>query len=81
METILSPTVKPGKYNVICKYVSYANKLIKDIDVVAGETVTVNFSMEEPQGDTLGEVTITATLNKENVNYTICDAKKQCIRK
>ena len=24
-------SVKPGKYNVICKYVSYANKLIKDI--------------------------------------------------
>ena len=61
-------SVKPGKYNVICKYVSYANKLIKDIDVLAGETTVVNFSMEEPQGDTLGEVTITATLNKENVN-------------
>ena len=64
--TVLS--VKPGVYNVICKYVSYANKLIKDVTVNAGETVTVNFSMEEPQGDTLKEVTITATLNKENVN-------------
>jgi hypothetical protein len=27
--TVLS--VKPGVYNVICKYVSYANKLIKDV--------------------------------------------------
>jgi len=64
--TIIS--VKPGTYNVVCKYVSYANKVIKDVKVGSGESVTVNFSMEEPLGDTLREVTITATLNKENVN-------------
>ncbi len=66
-----SISVEPGMYSVICKYVSYSNKVIKDIEVKAGDVINVSFSMEEPKGDTLGEVTITATMSKENTNAVL----------
>lgn len=67
--------IKPGKYNVVCKYASYADKRILNIDIQANETFTLNFSLEEPKADTLKEITITARLNRESA-VTLVNAQK-----
>lgn len=61
-------SLAPGTYTILCKYISYADKKIGGIEVKAGDVTNVNISLEEPVGDTLTTVVITATLNKENTN-------------
>ncbi|MCD6065176.1 MAG: TonB-dependent receptor [Bacteroidetes bacterium] len=67
--------VKPGTYNVVCKFVSYANKVVTGVVVKPGETLHLDFSMQEPVGDTLTVVTISATRLKDN-NSAFYDMQK-----
>ena len=60
--------VPPGVYTVVCRYVSYADKKVQGVMVKPSEVTTINFSLEEPKGDTLMEVVIAATLERENTN-------------
>jgi len=60
--------IQPGTYTVVCRFISYANKAIGGIIVKPGEVTHVNFSLDEPTGDTLTIVTVTATLDKENIS-------------
>jgi len=60
--------IKTGTYVVLCRFISYANKAVAGITVKAGEVTTVNFALDEPTGDTLSLVTVTATLEKENTS-------------
>ena len=38
--------VAPGKYNLICQYVSYQAKKITDVEVKAGQTTEVNIALD-----------------------------------
>ncbi len=60
--------LKAGTYTLVCKYVSYSNKVIKNVEVKEGDITYMNISLEEPSGDTLTTVTITATLDRENTS-------------
>ncbi|MEO6168136.1 MAG: TonB-dependent receptor [Chitinophagales bacterium] len=59
--------LEPGKYNLLVTYVSYSTKLIKDIDVKAGQVTTMQVSLESNANE-LEEVVVTSTFSKENVN-------------
>ncbi len=60
--------LKAGTYNILCRYVSYADKRFVGITLKENEVLTLNISLAEPVGDTLATVTVTATINKENNN-------------
>lgn len=61
-------SVKPGTYTLVCRFISYANKVIGPVNVKENETSHVNFSMAEPTGDTLSVITVTSSLDKENTS-------------
>lgn len=57
-----SISIAPGVYTLRITYISYARKVITDVQVKAGEVTTVNTSLDqETQG--LGEITVTAGFN------------------
>lgn len=60
--------VTPGTYTITCKFISYVTKQIKDVKVNSGDATIVNFSLDEPKSDTLNEIVVVATLNRENTN-------------
>lgn len=55
--------VEPGSYTLVASYISYNRKRITEVVVVAGQTTRVDFTLE-PEALDLGEVTVTATVNK-----------------
>ncbi len=57
--------LQAGTYTLICRYVSYADKKIANVLVKENEVTQVNISLQEPVGDTLVTVEITATYNHE----------------
>lgn len=60
-----SISIKPGVYTLRISYISYAPKVITDVQVSAGEVTKVNTSLEsETQG--LGEITVTAGVNSNS---------------
>ncbi len=58
--------VQPGTYTLICRFISYANKAITGVVVNAGDVTYVNVSLDEPKSDTLTEITVTTSYNKES---------------
>ncbi|MBK6328984.1 MAG: carboxypeptidase-like regulatory domain-containing protein [Bacteroidetes bacterium] len=66
--------IELGKYNLEVSYVSYEKKLITDIIIKDDNIVTVNVSMAKaPKG--MKEVTIKATLKKENLSSLLVQQK------
>ncbi len=61
-------SIKPGTYTVVCRFISYANKAIGPVTVKENEVTNLNFSLAEPTGDTLTIVTVTGSLDKENIS-------------
>jgi outer membrane receptor protein involved in Fe transport len=55
----------PGNYTVTVTYISYAQKNITDVAVNAGETTTLNVSLQE-QTVNLDEVTVTASASQSS---------------
>ncbi|MCD6065444.1 MAG: hypothetical protein K0S33_270 [Bacteroidetes bacterium] len=43
-------SLQPGTYKVVCQYLSYSNKTL-EIEVKAGETLSLQINMEEPAID------------------------------
>ncbi len=63
--------VAPGKYNLVCKLISYNTKTITDVIVKEGEPTILTISMGTASTE-LGVVEVTATISKEtNSNLTM----------
>ncbi len=60
--------LKPGKYNVVCSYITYESKKFVDVVIKANDVTTFNITLEQSSSATLGEVVIQAEMNKENTN-------------
>ncbi|MBN8702831.1 MAG: outer membrane beta-barrel protein [Bacteroidetes bacterium] len=59
--------LQEGTYTIVVKFISYNVKVIKGISVKNGQPTIVDVTIEESSTD-LGEVVVTATMNKESVN-------------
>jgi len=55
-----------GKYTLVYQYVGYTNKEIPNVEVTDGKVTTLNAILEEAGGQTLQQVEIKSTVNKEN---------------
>ncbi len=66
-----------GTYSVLCKLISYKDKVIENVVVKSGEPTEVNFTMEEPTGTNLNEVVIVGDLNRENLNTIFIEQKNR----
>lgn len=66
--------VDTGTCTVLCRYISYNTKIIKDVVVTAGQTIVVNMNLE-PATESLKEVVITATLSRESTNTMLIQQK------
>ena len=60
--------LKPGKYNIVCSYITYEGKKFVDVVIKANDVTTFNITLEQSSSATLGEVVIQAEMNKENTN-------------
>ncbi len=59
--------LQPGKYHLLVSYVSYNSKIIRDVEVKAGEVTTLQVALESNANE-LEEVVVTSSFSKENVN-------------
>ena len=67
-------SVPPGNYTIVFSYVSYAKKVIKDVEIKPKETSFINPVLEESKND-LTEVVITAQVKKESANAMLIQQK------
>ncbi len=67
--------LKPGNYNLILSYVSYEKKILKGVEVKAGEVTNVNISIEASQKQ-LNEVVVQAEMRRENASALLLTQKK-----
>ncbi len=67
-----------GKYTIEVSYISYSTKKITDIEVKANSTTNLNVVMEEG-GQTLNQVTITASFRQESVNALYAQQKNSSV--
>jgi TonB-dependent receptor len=66
-----------GTYSVLCKLISYKDKVIENVVLKSGEPMEVNFTMEEPTGTNLNEIVIVGDLNRENLNTIFIEQKNR----
>lgn len=60
--------LKPGKYTLEIRYISYQTKSIADIEVKAGTVTTMDVALSEAASQTLGEVVVKSSFRQETVN-------------
>ena len=60
--------LKPGKYNIVCSYVTYESKKFIGVEIKTNEVETFNITLEQSSSATYSEVVIQAEMNKENTN-------------
>ncbi|MFM8565355.1 MAG: carboxypeptidase regulatory-like domain-containing protein [Bacteroidota bacterium] len=70
-----SLSLAPGTYTVVVKSFGFANKAITGVTVRAASETTLNITMELSKGESLEEVTITASAVRENVNALLIQQK------
>ena len=75
LEGDFSISVAPGNYTVVFSFLGYQSLEVAVV-VKAGETVTVNRTLEAAQGVALDEVKVTATTSKEKTSALIIEQKK-----
>ncbi len=66
--------VKPGTYNVVFSYVSYAKKTLQGVVINAGKTETYNVSLKATQKE-LNEVVVQAELKRESAATLLVQQK------
>lgn len=66
--------IKPGTYNVLLSYVSYAKKTLQGIVIAAGKTETINVSLKATQKE-LNEVVVQAELKRESAATLLVQQK------
>ncbi len=59
--------LEPGSYHLLVSYVSYYSKIIRDVEVKAGEVTMLQVALESNANE-LEEVVVTSSYSKENVN-------------
>ena len=57
--------IASGTYSLICTYVGYTSKTVSNIEVTAGQTVTINFNLQ-PESRKTDEVVIEARRINDN---------------
>lgn len=70
-----SLSLAPGTYTIVVKSFGFANKAITGVAVRAGGETSLNITMELSKGESLEEVTITASAVRENVNALLIQQK------
>lgn len=66
--------LKPGKYNIKVSYVSYAPKVIQNVNVENGKTVSIDIELES-NAVSLGDITVTAVRRTNTEISMITDIK------
>jgi outer membrane receptor protein involved in Fe transport len=69
--------IPDGKYNVLCKLISYKDKVIENVELSANSSVNLNFTMEEPSGTNLNEIVVVGDMNRENMNTILIEQKNR----
>lgn len=59
--------LKPGKYKVVAKYVGFESTTLENVEVVAGQTNTLNIVLFEKQ-KVLKDITIKGKVKRDNVS-------------
>ncbi|MFM7328870.1 MAG: outer membrane beta-barrel protein [Bacteroidota bacterium] len=67
-------SLKPGRYNVVVKYVSYKDQIIPDVEVGSGKRTTLAISLVEDVAE-LAEVVVTAVREISNDISLVKDIK------
>jgi TonB-dependent receptor len=57
----------PGTYTLLVRYVGYSTKSISEVEVKANEVTSLSVVLEASAGNSLNEVTVTATYKRESV--------------
>jgi TonB-dependent receptor len=60
--------LKPGKYTIVCSYITYENKKFLGVVINANDVTSFNITLEQSSAATTGEVLIQAEMNRENTN-------------
>lgn len=60
--------LKPGKYNILCSYITYESKKFIDVVIKPNEVINFNITLEQSSSATFSEVVIQGEMNKENTN-------------
>lgn len=72
---LYSLSLAPGTYTIVVKSFGFSNKAITGVVVRAGSETALNITMELSKGESLDEVTITASAVRENVNALFIQQK------
>ncbi|MEY4649979.1 MAG: hypothetical protein RJA06_52 [Bacteroidota bacterium] len=72
---LYSLSLAPGTYTIVVKSFGFSNKAITGVVVRAGSETSLNITMELSKGESLDEVTITASAVRENVNALFIQQK------
>ena len=72
---LYSLSLAPGTYTIVVKSFGFANKASSGVVVRAGAEASLNITMELSKGESLEEVTITASAVRENVNALLIQQK------
>jgi TonB-dependent receptor len=72
---LYSLSLAPGTYTIVVKSFGFSNKAITGVVVRAGSETSLNITMELSKGESLDEVTITASAVRENVNALLIQQK------
>jgi TonB-dependent receptor len=71
--TILN--LEPGKYNLVCQYISFANDTIKGVVVQADEVTVLDFNLGS-SSISIAEFVVEAKANKASENFMLTMQKK-----
>ncbi len=68
--------VTPGIYTFTFSFIGYKTVEIENIEVVAGETITLNQTLSASEGVSLNEININASNKKESESILLAEQKK-----
>lgn len=70
----------PGKYTLLVSYVGYDSKNIADVEIIKGETTTLNITLSPAKNSNLTAVVVTSTsAKKENLNALLVTRKNASV--
>ncbi len=67
--------LQPGSYNVQVSFISYKTKLVENVNVISGTAAEILVELET-ESQLLGEVEVTAEINRENENLLLMERQK-----
>lgn len=67
--------INPGTYNVQVSFISYKTKIVENVRVVAGQSTELVVELES-ESQLLGEVEVTAEINRQNENLLLLERQR-----